>query len=145
MSDEFNIDNILDGTLDDLVDLPEFANFPVGTHRAILTMGQKKINNHPSIEIKLKALETVELPSGSEAEPVTPGQEVTVLYMLDNEFGQGSFKKILRQLAEHYGKDKTNREIMADAQGAEVLVVTNLKNNKDKTKTYMGIDNIVVA
>ena len=144
MSD-FNIDSILDGTLDDLADLPEFKPFPVGTHKAVLTMEQKVINKHPAIEVKLKALETIELPSGSEAEPVSPGQEGTVLYMLDNELGQGKFKKLLKQLAETYGTDKTNREIMAEAQNAEVLVVTTLRSNKDKTKQYMDIDSIVVA
>ena len=111
MSD-FNIDSILDGTLDDLADLPEFKPFPVGTHKAVLTMEQKVVNKHPAIEVKLKALETIELPSGSEAEPVSPGQEGTVLYMLDNELGQGKFKKLLKQLAETYGTDKTNRQIM---------------------------------
>lgn len=144
MSD-FNIDSILDGTLDDLADLPEFKPFPVGTHKAVLTMEQKKVNNHPCIEVKLKALETIELPSGTEAEPVSVGQEGTVLYMLDNELGQGKFKKLLKQLAETYGADKTNRQIMEEAQNAEVLVVTTLRSNKDKTKMYMDIDSIVVA
>ena len=144
MSD-FNIDSILDGTLDDLADLPEFKPFPVGTHKAVLTMEQKVINKHPAIEVKLKALETIELPSGSEAEPVSPGQEGTVLYMLDNELGQGKFKKLLKQLAETYGTDKTNRQIMEESRNAEVLVVTTLRSNKEKTKQYMDIDSIVVA
>ena len=144
MSD-FNIDSILDGTLDDLADLPEFKPFPVGTHKAVLTMEQKVVNKHPAIEVKLKALETIELPSGSEAEPVSPGQEGTVLYMLDNELGQGKFKKLLKQLAETYGTDKTNRQIMEESRNAEVLVVTTLRSNKEKTKQYMDIDSIVVA
>lgn len=142
---EFNIDSILDGTLDDLADLPEFKPFPAGTHKAVLTMEQKVVNKHPAIEVKLKALETIELPAGSEAEPVSVGQEGTVLYMLDNELGQGKFKKLLKQLAEHYGEGKTNRQIMEESQNAEVLVVTTLRPNKDKTKMYMDIDSIVVA
>ena len=144
MSD-FNIDSILDGTLDDLADLPEFKPFPAGTHRAVMTMEQKVVNKHPCIEVKLKALETVELPSGSEEEPASVGQEATVLYMLDNELGQGKFKKLLKQLAETYGTDKTNREIMEESQKAEVLVVTTLRANKDKTKMYMDIDAVAVA
>ncbi len=142
---EFNIDSILDGTLDDLADLAEFKPFPVGTHRAILSMEQKVVNKHPCVEAKLKAVETVELPSGSDAEPVSVGQEATVLYMLDNELGQGKFKKLLKQLAESYGTDKTNREIMEAAQGSEVLVVTTLRANKEKTKMYMDIDSIAVV
>jgi hypothetical protein len=110
-----------------------------------MTMEQKVVNKHPCIEVKLKALETVELPSGSEEEPASVGQEATVLYMLDNELGQGKFKKLLKQLAETYGTDKTNREIMEESQNAEVLVVTTLRANKDKTKMYMDIDAVAVA
>jgi len=142
---EFNIDNILDGTLDDLADLPEFKPFPAGTHKAIMKMEQKVVNKHPSIEVSLKALETVELPSGSDAEPVSVGQEASVLYMLDNELGQGKFKKLLQMLATTYGADKTNRQIMEESQGAEVLVVTTLRPNKDKTKMYMDIDAVQVV
>lgn len=142
---DFDINAILDGTLDDLADLPEFKPFPVGTHKAVIKMEQKKVNNHPCIEVLLKAIETIELPSGSEAEPVSPGQEATVLYMLDNELGQGKFKKLLKQLAEHFGTDKTNREVMEESQGSEVLVVTTLRANKEKTKMYMDIDSLVVA
>lgn len=144
MSD-FNIDSILDGTLDDLADLPEFKPFPAGTHRAVMTMEQKVVNKHPCFEVKLKALETVELPAGSDAEPASAGQEATVLYMLDNELGQGKFKKLLKQLAETYGADKTNRQLVEESQNAEVLVVTILRLNKDKTKMYMDIDAVAVA
>lgn len=142
---EFNIDSILDGTLDDLADLPEFKPFPVGTHKAVLTMEQRVVNKHPSIEVKLKAIETIELPSGSDAEPVSAGQEATVLYMLDNELGQGKFKNLLKQLASTMEEGITNRQIMENANNAEVLVVTALRANKDKTKMYMDIDSIVIA
>lgn len=145
MSDNFNMDAILDGTLDDLADLPEFKPFCPGTHKAIITMEQKKVNNHPAIEVKLKAIETIELPANSDAEPVSPGQEATVLYMLDNELGQGKFKKLLKQLAEGMTGVTTNREIMDTAQNADVLVVTTQRPNREKTKMYMDIDSIVMA
>ena len=138
---DFNIDNILDGTLDDLADLPEFKPYPAGTHRAVISFEQKVVNKHPSFEVKLKGIETVELPAGSDAEPISAGMEGTVLYMLDNEMGQGKFKQLLKMLA---GDDasKTNRQIIEDANNAEVLVVTTLRPNKDKTKMYMDIDAI---
>lgn len=145
MSDNFNMDAILDGTLDDLADLPEFKPFAAGTHKAVITMELKKVNNHPSVEVKLKALETIELPANSDAEPVSPGQEATILYMMDNELGQGKFKKLLQQLSEGMTGVTTNREIMDAAQNAEVLVVTTLRPNKEKTKMYMDIDSIVLA
>lgn len=141
----FDMDSILDGTLDDLADIPEFKPYPAGTHRATIHFEQKVVNKHPCFEVVFKGVETVELPSGSEAAPISAGQEATVLYRMDNELGQGKFKKLLRALGEHYGAMK-NRELIEATQGAEVLVVTNLRSNRnDKTKQYMDIVEIAVA
>lgn len=139
MSNEnFSIDSILDGTLDDLADLPEFRPYPTGTHRVNIKFEQKVVNKHPGFELKMKALETVELPSGSTEEPLAAGAETSVLFLLDNEIGQGAFKKVLSSLANHYGA-KSNRELIAEAQNAECLVVTKQRQNKDKTQTYTDI------
>ena len=139
----FNIDTLLDGTLNDLADLPEFRPFPVGSHRATIKLESKKINNHPSIEVKLIAIETLELPAGSQETPLEKGAEGSVLYMLDNEIGQGKFKNLMATVAEKFGA-KTNRELIADLQGCEVAVVTTLRMNKEKTKSYMDIVELVI-
>ena len=60
------------------------------------------------------------------------------LYLLDNPIGQGSFKKFLASAASHFGA-KSNRELIADLQGATVLVVTRVRQNKDKTQSYTDI------
>jgi len=146
MSD-FNMDNLLDGTLDDLADLPEFRPFPPGLHSAVFSWEQKVVNNHPSIEVRLKAKETIELakPADEENKPLVGGEEASVLYMMDNEIGQGSFKEnILKPLAAHFGAKQT-RELLKDAQGATVSVVTDLRANKEKTKSYMTIVKLEVA
>lgn len=139
----FNLDTLLDGTLDDLADLPEFKPFPAGTHRAIIKMEQKVVNNHPSIEVSLKAVETIEL-ANTDDEPLVAGAETSVLYMLDNEIAQGAFKKVLASLGEHFGA-MSNRELIATAQNAEVLVVTKLRSNKDKSQMYTDIVALQVA
>lgn len=138
MSENFNIDSILDGTLDDLADLPEFRPFPAGTHRVTIKLEQKVVNKHPGFELSMKAIETVELPSNSSDAPLNAGAETSVLYLLDNEIGQGQFKKLLAALAAHFGA-KSNRELIADAQNSECLVVTKQRQNKDKTQTYTDI------
>ena len=147
MSNEVNLDTLLDGTLDDLADLPEFRNFPPGMHRCTFAWEQKTIKNHPCIEVKLTAKETIELakPADEENKPLVGGEVAGVLYMLDNEVGQGSFKEnILKPLAAHFGA-KATRELLNDANGGEVLVVTDLRANKEKTKTYMSIAKLEVA
>jgi len=146
--DNFDIDAMLDGTLDDLADLPEFKPFPVGTHAVVLTIVDKtapkdRVNNHPGFEVKMKAVETLEL-ANSDDTPLVAGAETSVLYLLDNPIGQGSFKKLLASAAEHFGA-KSNRELIADLQGATVAVVTRQRQNKEKTQTYTDIVEMKVA
>ena len=147
-TDNFDIDAMLDGTLDDLADLPEFKPYPAGTHAVVLTIVDKtaaknRVNNHPGFEVKMKAVETMELADSNET-PLVAGAETSVLYLLDNPIGQGSFKKLLASAAEHFGA-KSNRDLIADLQGATVAVVTRQRQNKDKTQTYTDIVEMKVA
>lgn len=138
MSNEnFNIDSLLDGTLDDLADAPEFKPFPAGTHKVIITIVQKKIGTHPAFEVGMKAVETLELANNEEA-PLATGATTSVAYLMDNDLGQGNFKKVLASLAAHFGA-KSNRELIAEAQNLEVAVVTKVRQNKDKTQSYTDI------
>lgn len=140
----FNMDNLLDGTLDDLADVPEFRTFPQGTYRISLGIEQKKVNEHPTFEVKMKCLETVELVDASEA-PVENGAECNVLFMMDNEIGQGQFKELLKVAAEHFGP-KSNRELIEDLKGAECLVVlTHRKNKNDPDKKYVKIHELQIV
>lgn len=139
---EFNLDSLLDGTLDDLADLPEFKPFPVGTHYVVMTLAQKKVGTHPAIEVTMKAIETKEL-ANAEDTPLKQGDETSVAYMLDNEYGQGGFKELMKAAAEKFGV-KSNRDLMADLQGAEVLVVTGIRQNKEKTQSYTNIKTLAV-
>lgn len=148
MSDEFDINSILDGTLDDLKDLPEFKPFPAGTHIVTLKVVDKTakkdmVNNHPGFEVKMKHVETLEL---AKAEDVAPevGSETSVLYLLDNEIGQGAFKNLLKSASAHFGA-KSNRELIADLNGATVAVVTRVRQNKDKTQSYTDIVEMKVS
>ena len=134
---EFNIDSLLDGTLDDLADAPEFKPFPAGTHKVSITIVQKKIGTHPAFELAMKAIETIEL-ANSDDTPLATGATTSEAFMMDNELGQGNFKKILKSLADHFGA-KSNRDLIAEAQNLEVLVVTKVRQNKDKTQSYTSI------
>lgn len=143
MSETFNIDSLLDGTLDDLADVPEFKPFPAGAHKVIINITQKQIGTHPAFEVGMKAIETLELANASD-EPLAAGATTNVAYMMDNELGQGNFKKLLAAFAEHFGA-KSNRELIADAQNCECLVVTKVRQNKDKTQSYTDIVTLQVA
>ena len=141
MSD-LSLDSMLDVSLDDIADLPEFLVYPAGAYRVTINFDAKKINEHPSVETKLKMLEVLEL-SDPSATPPEVGAESSVAYMMDNEFGQGNFKKLVKPLCEHHGITNL-AQVIAASQGMEVMVVTKQRMNKDKTQTYLDIVSLQV-
>jgi hypothetical protein len=153
-----DIDSLLDGTLDDLADAPEFKPFPIGAHKIVMKWETKQLDDkkmagkkNTIVTLQMKALETVETPAGSD-EVCSPGQEENIGFFLVHhsspkamEIGQGAFKEIMKSLAAHYGA-KSNRELMADSQGAEALVTTGLRADKtDKTKKYTTLEKLMIV
>jgi hypothetical protein len=137
-----NLDALLDSNLDDLADLPEFGCFPNGTHKVTMKLEPKEVNSKSCIELSMTLIETVEQ-SDPAAEPCKPGFSGNVLFMLDNEFGQGKLKKFLKPLASHFGV--TNfREISERLAGEEFTVVTKTTQNKDKSQTYNSVEKILI-
>lgn len=146
---ENNFDALLDANLDDLADLPEFASFPAGVHRATLDITKKEINNKPMMEIKLTGIETVELSKPEEDKPITAGQVSSALFDLTNEFAQGNFKKLISPLAAALGVTSI-REIIEQATGTEVEAVTAFRKGKAKPgeteiPVYFEIKKILMA
>lgn len=138
MNDTTNIDSLLDGTLDDLADMPEFGTYPAGTHRCIIQWEKKEVNKHPSLELKMKAVETVELSNPTEDAPLAAGAEGNVLFMLDNEISQGKLKIVLKCLAGMFG-GASIKEVTETSNGMEVTVVTKVRQNKDKSQSYTDL------
>lgn len=126
------LDDLLDSNLDDIADLPEFVTPPAGAYRAtILGIEQKEIGTHPAFEAKFKLLETLELSDPNQA-PVADGTETSLAFMMDNEFGQGNFKKFISPIAENSGVSSI-REAIGAAKGAEVMIVSKVRKGKKGT------------
>jgi len=138
----FDINALLDGTLDDLADAPEFKPFPAGTHKVTIKLEQKKIGTHPAIEATFVADETIELADSSDT-PLSKGASTSIAFLLDKEFGQGDFKKVMKAAAEKFGA-KANRDLMNEIQGCEVLIITGLRSNTEKTRKYTTLVDISV-
>lgn len=140
----FDLDSLLDGTLDDLADLPEFKPFPVGSYKLALKIEADKALKNVYFT-KLKVIEVIELSDSSETPPAV-GDESNVRSDLSNEYGQGEFKKVLGALAAHFG-GKTNRELIAIAsqEWIEVLAVTKQNVNKKNNAVYTQLVELVVA
>ena len=144
MADNMNLDSLLDATLDDLADLPEFAIFHPGAHRVSVEFSVKEINKKPAVEMKMKLLETLELADPDQV-PQAPGTETSIAFMLENEFGQGNLKKIMAPLAEAFGTSSL-RDTMNAAKGTECNVVSSTRADKlDKDRLYMQIKSLEVA
>ena len=146
-----DIDGLLDATLDDLADMPEFKPFPAGAHRVNVSFEKMKVNDISSISMNLVAIETVEL-ANPEDTPVVAKDSTNVLFMLkkkdgsNNDLAQGQLKGILKPLQEHF-KSASNSATMEDAKGAECLVVTKIrtdKRDKDNIKHYTEVVSLQV-
>lgn len=149
MSQNQDFNSLLDANLDDLADLPEFANFPAGVHRCTVDILQKTINNKPAMEVKLTAIETVELSFAETDKPVNAGQTSSSAYFLDNEFGQGAFKKLVAPLASALGVSSI-RDLIDAVAGTEVEAVTSFRKGKAKAgetdvPVYFEIKKLIIA
>lgn len=141
-----DINALLDASLDDLADLPQFAVFPAGAHRVRVSMGSKKIGDHPAVEVKMVLVETIEMANPSEDQPLAPGAESNVAFMLDNDIGQGKLKEFLKPFAEATGIPGPLSAIIEAANGMEVTVVTKVRKDKnDPDKKYSDIAKVTVG
>lgn len=138
MNDTTALDSLLDSNIDDLADLPEFAVFPNGVHRVIINWESKEVNKHPCLELGMKLVETVELANPAADQPLAAGAESSVLFMLDNEFGQGKMKSLMKTLASACGTSSI-KETMEASKGMEVTVVCKVRQNKDKSQSYTDV------
>lgn len=142
-----NIDDLLDSTLDSLADLPEFKIFPAGAYMGTIELAVKKMGDNQGVELTFKNQEVMEL-----AEPTAEAPAVdattSVGFILNNEFGQGAFKKVVAALKEGLGmpEDSTSRQVMEAAKGATCVVMFATRADKnDKTKFYQQLKDIKVA
>jgi hypothetical protein len=139
-----DIDNLLDATLDDIADLPEFKPYPAGVHRVLVTFETKEVNKEFCIEVNCKLIETIELPELGEEAP-EPGATANVLCMMSNEFSAGKFKKMAKPIGEALGT-RSLREIVEQTKDLECIILTSIRVDKeDKDKKYMNIQDLQVV
>jgi hypothetical protein len=80
--------------------------------------------------------------TGPDEEPKV-GDIMTSAYMLDNEFGAGSFKEFLKPLASHLGLSNV-REISTNSKGMDLIVVVKRTWNKEKERFYGNVKQVAV-
>lgn len=139
-----NLDSLLDTSIEDLAELPEFPVYHAGVHKCVFDYEARKIGDNPSLVIKLKLVETVELANPDEDAPMEAGLETEMSYNLANEFGQGRARGLADKFLIAQGKETgTLREAFEPFKGAELTFLTNVRVDKnDKTKKYCGIKDV---
>jgi hypothetical protein len=141
---EMSIDDILDSSIDDLADLADFGVYPSGLHRVVINWEKKTVNNKPCMEMKMKLVETVELANPATDQPSNPGTESSVLFFLDNEFGQGALKNVMKVLAGACGTTSI-KDTAEASNGMEVSVAIQTKpDKKDPDVKRMNIKKLFV-
>lgn len=146
MSEEMNIDQLLDSTLDDLADLPEFKTFPAGAYNGMVKLSVKKMGDNTGVEFHFTNQEVVEL-SDPTAEAPAAGATTSVGFLLNNEYGQGALKKVLESMKAglNLPEGTSNREIIALCQDIECMAVFGVRADKnDATKVYQQLKNVTV-
>lgn len=144
--DQADIDSILDATLDDLADLPEFKIFPAGAYNGTMELSVKKMGDNTGVEFKFTNAEVVELSDPTQEAP-SVGATTSVGYQLNNEFGQGALKKVLESIKSGMSlpDGTTNRELMELSKGANVQVVLSSRADKnDATKMYQKLVSVTM-
>ena len=134
-----DMDALLDGTLEDLADAPEWKEFPPGAHLVEITeIEQFKVDDtKKGIKFKFKGKSTLEADDPEKV--ISEGQVTSISFFLvhPNENtvkqGQGQFKEIMAVAAAQYGAD-TNRNLMDKLVGSEVILVTDLRAEKKDGK-----------
>lgn len=148
MSEDNSVDSsadaLLDATLEDLADLKSFEPWPDGTYSAtVIDAGTKTVNKHPCFFFKLKLKSIVEMAEETETPP-KEGDESEVLYMLDNEVGQGKLKKVAADVMAALSCS-TLRELKDAIKSAEILVVCSRQYNKEKKRYYGDLQAMTLA
>lgn len=139
-----DLDSLLDTKLDDLEDLPSYGVYPNGAHQVTISFEAKKVNDHPCVELQMVAISTLELSDPATDTPLKAGSAGSVLYMLDNEIGTGKLKELMQPLKEFLNTSSI-RETMEAAKSLDVIVVTKIRMNKEKTQSYNDVVKLSVV
>lgn len=149
-----SLDDILDKSIDDLKDLPEFKSPHTGIYKLSMTAQGKMIAEKPAVEFNFLVKECVSLEDDTleETERSKAGDKFGVAIFLRNEdgtvneIGEGRMKEMMAPLVKHFGA-ATVKACIREHLNAPVDVtckVTRKERKKDKGKFDAQISELVV-
>lgn len=133
-----NLDQLLDTSISDLADLPEFKQPPAGAHRCYFNLSAKEVGGEPALVMNFKVIETLELEVETD-KPLEAGDEFDITSTMTNEFGQGLVKSVAAKACAAQGVDPETVTLGQSFEpfiGGEVIAFTGLRvDKKDKSRT----------
>lgn len=137
----------LDMSIDDIEDLPSFVTPPTGAYTLdIVSVEKKEIGEHPALEFKFTILQVTEMdPEGLDEgeQPPKEGDQFSLPYMLDNRFGVGTMKELLKPFKEKLGTSNLG-ELAKQMPGMKILMVLKRTFDKKKDKHYSKAKQVAI-
>lgn len=151
MSDKKSVEALGDDfDLDNLADLPSFKAFPTGAYVIQLEKGleRKKVAEHDCVEAVITLVERMEVANDAleqGEELPKPGDKCSILFMLDNEMGQGKLKEFIAPIKEKMGVSSF-KAISDASKGLKLLVVgKRVSDKQDKDKKFFNPVQVAVV
>lgn len=150
----FDFDSILDKSIDDLADLPEFKVPHTGIYGLTVQLEAKPINDKPAVVCKYTVRNVVELADSSiaEADRAKAGDKFDVPFILkdkngeDSEMAWGRMKEFMKPFEIHFGT-KSIKEIVANLSTTPVDItgkVVKKQRTDDKEKFNANVEQITI-
>lgn len=148
-----NTMSLLDASLDDMNDMPEWKNFPPGAYtvKPSIKMESKKntktgiTETHITVGAKLIAVKELADPNDTAPEV---GAETQVRYTWENEYGQGGLKNLLKPVAAATSMTKVPELLDAINTADSLVLVMGLRKGKagtdGSTPEYQTFTNLIV-
>jgi len=122
-----NIDALLDGTLDDLADMPSNVPYPAGAHQVLASFELKEIGGKSAVELSFVYVEVLDLNDANDVAPKA-GDTSSTLFFLDSDYGQGAFKKAAAAFSEL--GFASNRELIEGVKSIECAITSTVREDK---------------
>jgi hypothetical protein len=150
---EVNTLSLLDASLDDMMDMPEWKNWPAGAYTVKPEIKQESKKNTKTnemethITVKAKLIAVKELADPNSVPPEV-GAETQVRYTWENEYGQGGLKNLLKPVAAATGLKKVPELLEAIHTADSLVLVVGIRKGKSEagkeTPEYQTFTDLIV-
>ena len=123
------LSDLMDASIDDLADMPKFELPPKGHYQFSVSLEQKVVNEKKCVEATLVVDQTLELANKDEA-PAETGSKFSALFMMENEWGQASFKEFITPISQALGY-KTVGQAIQQCKNVKIAAVLKHRIHKD--------------